>query len=196
MLILMILALYRGWNEKLGRYVEDVDADVWVLQAGAADMFHSTSIFPLALVDELKTIDGVERADPLIGRRVPVENTGHEAMTIIMGYNTETGAGGPMEIVKGQTPKKGEIIIDEGLAKKIERGIGDTMTIVDREFNVSGISRGGNVVTFQYSFMPIEDARIYANGRLDHYALVTFSKAQMPIVSPRKSKQNFPTLAF
>lgn len=176
MLILIILALYRGWNEKLGRYVEGVDADAWVLQQGAADMFHSTSIFPETLLGELRSIEGVERIDPMIGRRMPIEGYEKEAMTIIMGYDTTTGAGGPMELARGEYPEKGEIVIDEGLADKIGRGIGDTLEIVEKEFVISGISRGGNVVTFQYSFMPIDDAQEFMQMEgLVNYALLTYA---------------------
>src|SRR3990167_901087 len=150
MLILIILALYRGWNEKLGRYVEGVDADVWVLQNGASDMFHSTSLFSLTLLDQMKKIEGVERVDPLIGRRLPVEKEVAETMIIMMGYNTETGSGGPFEINEGTTPEKGEVVLDETTAKKLRVRVGEKLEIVEKEFMVAGISRGGNVVTFQY----------------------------------------------
>src|SRR3990167_7825201 len=176
MLILIILALYRGWNEKLGRYVESVDADVWVLQNGATDMFHSTSLFPVILLDQLKNIDGVKRVDPVVGRRIPVEKDGKEVMMIMMGYDTKTGAGGPLKIVKGAAPQKGEIIIDEVMAKKLKVGVGDKLEIIDETFTIAGISSGGNVVTFQYGFMPIDDAREFMRmSDLINYGLVSFA---------------------
>ncbi|MBI3120381.1 MAG: FtsX-like permease family protein [Candidatus Kerfeldbacteria bacterium] len=176
MLILIILALYRGWNEKLGRYVEEVDADVWVLQNGASDMFHSTSIFPVTLLDQLQTIDGIERVDALIGRRLPVKNGDIEAMMILLGYDPETGVGGPLEIVNGSTPTSGEIIIDEVLAGKFGLNVGDPIEIMDRTLTISGISRGGNVVTFQYAFVPMDDARsMMQMTGLTNYALIKFS---------------------
>lgn len=61
MLILVLLGLYRGWNEKLGRYIEGVDADVWVLQKGASDMFHSTSIVQDSLLQELVNLTSTRR---------------------------------------------------------------------------------------------------------------------------------------
>jgi putative ABC transport system permease protein len=176
LLIIIILALYRGWNQKLGRYVENVDADVWVLQKGAMDMFHSTSLFPIALLDQLKEIEGVESVNPLIGRRIPIEKGDREAMTIMMGYDTVTGAGGPQEIVKGGLPKKGEVVIDEASAKKLGLDVGDEFEIVDQTWNISGLSRGGNVVTFQYAFMSIEDARdAMQMVGLTNYALLSFT---------------------
>ncbi len=195
LLILIILALYRGWNEKLGRYVEGVNADVWVLQKGAADMFHSTSLFSASLLDQLRNIADVKSVDPLIGRRIPVENGDREAMLIVMGYDTETGKGGPLEIIKGTTPTKKEIIIDEATAKNLNVDIGDTLTIVDADFDISGISRGGNVVTFQYAFMPISDAREFMQMEgLTNYALVTFEKDVDSGVVTSKIEETLPDL--
>lgn len=177
MLILIILALYRGWNEKLGRYVEEVDADVWVLQNGASDMFHSTSLFPEALLDQMKKVEGVARVDPLIGRRLPVEKNGVEAMMIMIGYNTATGAGGPLEIVEGSAPEEDEIIIDRAMAKKLRVKVGDGLDIIGKKFRISGISSGGNVITFQYAFMRIENAREFMQmTNLTNYALVSFAQ--------------------
>lgn len=196
MLILVLLGLYRGWNEKLGLYIEGVNADVWVLQKGASDMFHSTSIVEDSILQDLANLEGVERVDPLVGRRVPVEDGGKDSHTIVMGYNTDTGAGGPIEVVKGDaTPEKGEIIIDEALAQKIQRNVGDSLTIVDQAFTIAGLSRGGNVVTFQYSFVPINDARTLMQMEgLTNYALVTFDSNADPKDVTERIEQQFPDL--
>lgn len=195
MLILIILALYRGWNEKLGRYVEGVNADVWVLQQGAADMFHSTSIFSASFLDQLKDIDGVRAVNALIGRRVPVKNSNREAMLIVMGYDTTTGAGGPLEMLKGATPKKGEVVLDEATTKKLALDIGDSLDIVGDTFTISGISRGGNVVTFQYAFLPIEDARAFMQmDGLTNYALVKFANGANPDDVTQRIEEQLPDL--
>lgn len=160
MLILILLGLYRGWNNKLGKYIEGVDADVWVLQNGAADMFHSTSLIPNAVGEQLAKIEGVQSVHPLIGRRVPLRINDEETNTIVMGYDVQNKVGGPLEIVKGKTaPQNGEIIIDEVLAKTINKTIGETIDLIDLPFTIVGISRGGNVVTFTYSFITTDDAR-------------------------------------
>lgn len=195
MLILIILSLYRGWNDKLGRYVENVDADVWVVQSGAKDMFHSTSLFPLKFIDELKNVEGVESVRPLIGRRLPLEKDGVEAMLIMIGYDTEEGTGGPSEIVKGNKPQSNEIILDETTAKNLSIQVGEELEITDKKFRVAGLSRGGNVITFQYAFMPVVDAEKFMQmGGLTNYALVSFAAGvDAPKVKDR-IEQNFSDL--
>lgn len=46
MLTLILLGLYRGWNEKTSEYVSMSKADIWVVQNGVKDMSHSISLLP------------------------------------------------------------------------------------------------------------------------------------------------------
>lgn len=41
-LIIVILDLYQGWNKRLASYVDNVQADLWVMQLGSTDMLHSS----------------------------------------------------------------------------------------------------------------------------------------------------------
>jgi hypothetical protein len=34
LLITFLLSLYRGWNERVGGFVENVDADIWIAREG------------------------------------------------------------------------------------------------------------------------------------------------------------------
>lgn len=177
MLILVLLGLYRGWNERLTRYVEGVDADVWVLQRGAGDMFHSTSLFSNDIAERLRGVSGVKQVDLLLGRQISFEVNGKEAHTIIMGYNTATGIGKPLQVVAGASvPASGEIIVDAVFANNKNLGVGDTLKILERDFRVAGIATGGNLVSFQYSYMPIADARqLLQMDTTSNYALLSFS---------------------
>lgn len=177
-LIMILLGLYRGWSDKITRYVEEVDADVWVLQKGAGDMFHSTSLFPNTLKEKIEDIGGVEKVSLLIGRQISFELKEKDAHLVIMGYDTETGVGGPIEIIKGShVPKSGEIIVDEVFAKNKDVTIGDTLPIHDNKYKIVGISTGGNLVSFQYAYMPIEDDRkLLQMEDVTNYALISFSE--------------------
>lgn len=177
MLILILLGLYRGWNEKLTRYVEEVNADVWVLQKGAADMFHSTSLFPNTTAEQIREIRGVEEVSLMVGRQISFMLNNQDAHLIVMGYDTTTGVGGPTEIIEGNNiPRSGEIIIDEVFMNAKDLNLGDTINIHDNQYNIVGISTGGNLVSFQYSFMPINDARqLLQMTDITNYALVKFA---------------------
>lgn len=159
MLILILLGLYRGWDEKLTEYVTTVDADLWVVQRGAADMFHSPSIITDVNTERIRTNEDVEDVAKLYGVRVGFDLNGEEAHLMIMGYDTARGVGGPKKVIEGKSvPNDGEIIIDEVFAFKQNLNLNDKLTILDKTFRIAGISTGGNLVSFQYAFLTQEDA--------------------------------------
>ena len=45
-LIGILLSLYRGWDEKVGEYVEMVPADLWVAAEGTTDFIQAASVLP------------------------------------------------------------------------------------------------------------------------------------------------------
>ena len=48
LLIMLLLALYRGWDEKVGGFVEDSEVDVWIASEGAKDFLAAASLLPAA----------------------------------------------------------------------------------------------------------------------------------------------------
>lgn len=179
MLILVLLGLYRGWDEKLTEYVTTVDADLWVVQNGAADMFHSPSIITDATTDRVRATAGVTDLAKLYGVRVGFDLNGKEAHTMIMGYDTTRGVGGPKKVVEGKsTPERGDIIIDEVFAFKEDLAVNDELTILDKTFRIAGISTGGNLVSFQYAFMTQDDAaELLKMPGLTNYLLLDLKNA-------------------
>lgn len=157
-LILVLLALYRGWSETLSEYIYNVDADIWVMQEGAIDMSHSISLLPNATRDQLQGIEGVASVEGLVGNRVMLDLDSGELTTRVMGFNTDSNIGGPADIVAGESvPDAGEIIIDQIVRKNHDIDIGETMTIKDTDFTVVGIASGGPL--FQQSYITQADAR-------------------------------------
>lgn len=157
-LILVLLALYRGWSETLSQYIYNVDADIWVMQEGAIDMSHSISLMPNATRDQLLAVEGVTSAEGLVGNRVMLDLDTGELTSRVMGFNTATDVGGPADMIAGQRiPQSGEIIIDQIVRTNHGLDIGDTMTIKDTDFTIIGIAAGGPL--FQQSYITQDDAR-------------------------------------
>jgi hypothetical protein len=67
LLLSFVLALYRGWNERLTAYIDQTDADLWLVQRGA-ESFFSPSVVNQRNLDIVKAIDGVERSGALVGK--------------------------------------------------------------------------------------------------------------------------------
>lgn len=161
-LILILLALYRGWSETLSEYIYNVDKDIWVMQQGSIDMSHSISLLPNTTADQLWAVDGVAEVQALIGNRVVLDINGTDVTTRVIGFDTETKIGGPVDLVEGSaTPQTGEIVIDEVMSREQDLALGDQLTIKDKTFTIVGMATGGPL--FQQSYVRQSDARALFN---------------------------------
>jgi putative ABC transport system permease protein len=159
-LMSFLMSLYQGWRLNVGRFVERVDADVWVAREGTSDFLNAASILPIDMEAQLETIPGVDSVDPLIVRPMDVKVDGEPQSTHLDGYNVQTGRGGPPGISKGKKiPGPGEIIVDEAYKKKAGVDIGDTLDVGGTPLEIVGIATGGNLVFSQVSFVSFETAQ-------------------------------------
>jgi putative ABC transport system permease protein len=160
-LISLLLAFYQGWQANVGRFVDEVDADIWVTREGTTDFLNAASILPASMEQELASIDGVERVDAIIVRpmQFDVPKGGVNGDTHLVGYEVGNGAGGPSERKEGaEAPPEGGIIVDHAFAKKSGVGVGDTVGFRDEDLEVVGISKGGDFVFSQTTFVSLDTA--------------------------------------
>ena len=158
-LILITVGLYLRADAGLGRYIMETDADLWVSGEGAINLFAPSPI-PSVLKENLTRIEGVREITELIVSfvRIPVDEK--YVSVCVVGYDTQSGVGGPWNVEGVPKPNENETIVDRIFAKKHGLGIGDEIKIADQEFTIVGISNGTDVVFFtQYIFISIDDAR-------------------------------------
>lgn len=174
LLILILLGLYQGFKYRMGEYIQSQEADFWIGDDKARDMFHSVSILPLDMKEKLEAIDGVERAEPFLSRQVVVDIGENPEATYVVAYDKETEVGGPSKVIVGkETPGNGEIIIDKVFADNQKVAFGENLKIGDDNFKIVGISEGTNLVTFQYSFITRADAeRLFGMQTATSYFLL------------------------
>lgn len=160
-LITFLLSLFRGWNEKVGGFVEEVNADVWVARQGTTDFLAAASVLPLEGVDErLSRIQSVERWSPLIVRPMAATKDGTEMDVSLVGFDTESGIGGPVQMSEGKAvPGPGEVVIDEALSRRYGVKIGDTIGAGGRDWRVVGKSSGGDFVAAATIFIALDEAQ-------------------------------------
>ncbi len=159
-LISFLLSLYQGWKLNVGRFVERVEADVWVAREGTSDFIAAASILPNDMQGELEALDGVRRVDPVVVRPMRFEETNANASTHLVGYDTESGVGGPVRWTKGkEVPGPGEAIIDATYGRVAGVSMGDTLRFGGRELEVAGVSTGGDFVFSQTTFVTLDEAR-------------------------------------
>lgn len=158
-LILIMLGLFRGWTDKIVKYIESTNADLWVLQKGSDDFFNSVSVLPVEYEDIIRKNDNVKEAHPLIGRQTTFELRDTTLRMYIIGYEPENGVGGPVKVIDGDdAPGEGEIIINNVFANTHGVRVGDKLHILDKDFNVAGIAQGGDLVFLQFAFMERSEA--------------------------------------
>ncbi len=159
MLVLILAATYDGFDYMIGVQLENSGADLYVGQAGIVDSFHSFSILPLNLSEELETVPGVERVCAIIQRTVQVEaGNGRSVRAVVVGFNETHGTAAPWKMVEGERlPAEDEVVIDRVLADKNGLSIGSVLSIGARPFRVSGISAETNLFISQYTFVRFRD---------------------------------------
>ncbi len=168
-LISLLLSLYRGWDEKVGKFVEDSNVDVWVGTTGANDFISAASLIPLDSAEEFEGHLWIDDWAPLIVRPIvgtkvkfprDPDNPGDEMDLQLVGYDTETGLGGPIKVVKGkELPGPAEVIIDKALSSRYDIDVDDVISVGGTDWTVVGVSEGGDFVASQTVFISLEQAQ-------------------------------------
>jgi putative ABC transport system permease protein len=150
-LIMVLTGLYQGWKSKIGEYIRIIPADIWVMQNGSEELFHTPSILPITIKNQLQQINGVETAKPFNARRVALHVNGHELNLYVVADEPTAGVGQPAKVVEGKaTPDVGEIIVDKSQSRKVK--IGDVLPVAGQQLKVVGFSEGGDLVTSSFAF--------------------------------------------
>ena len=168
LLIIVLLAVYSGSLLQMSAYVDNVDADLWVAQAGSPDMLHSFSVVPASLVDELARVDGVAQVWPLTSRTTLVDINGKKNSLILVGYEPG-GAGCPWKISEGTgEPGPGGIVVDKVTMRTNDLKLGDTIAADGQEYQIAGVSEDTTIMVAQYAFVDIGQAeKLLGPGRIN-----------------------------
>lgn len=159
-LMSFLMSLYQGWRLSVGRFVERVDADIWVAREGTTDFLNAASILPADMEQQLEGTPGVAGVDAVIVRPMEFSIEGKRQSTHLVGYEVNGGAGGPPGVKEGKSPPgPGEVVVDEAFKQKAGVDIGDEIEVTGQRLEVVGVSTGGNLVFSQTSFVSLETAR-------------------------------------
>jgi len=175
-LIGILLSLYRGWDEKVGEYVEDVPADLWVASEGATDFIQAASILPDSAGGQLRLLPEVKEVSPLIVRPLKLaraESPDKDFDVQLVGYDPKIGLGGPLAVVEGKSPPgPGEVVVDAAMSDRHGVQIGDRLVRGPESLTVVGKSAGGDFVFAQTAFVTLDSAADFL--RLDPRSQRTF----------------------
>ena len=163
LLVIVLAAAFRAVDEAMSSYVGQPSIDLWVAPQGADNLIRGSfaAELPASILDSLRAVEGVARADPLLKgflsvRRPDARNADSAATLLSIGYRIPDGLGGPPRIADG-TPPRGprELALDRAAAFRIGVGLGDTVLLGSERAVVSGLTRGTNIVATQFLFAPL-----------------------------------------
>lgn len=175
LLILTVLALYRGWS-RAGEVFEQLPGELWVVQQGTSDPFHSLSLVEPADIERVSGIDGVQAVVPVLSRQMNFAPGGDEQSVRLMALDFGAFPASP-DLQERFLPPQGQIVIDETLSRKTGLDEGDGLAISGVALTVARVGpRGGDVLS-QFAFVNFEDARaIFGVADVVNYGMVVLEE--------------------
>ncbi len=172
-LIGILLALFRGWSEKVGDFVENVPADLWIGSDGTTDFIAAASLLPDYVGTYLDLAPEIDLVSPLIVRPTEMRIAGHDRNDTfdvqLVAYDPAVGLGGPLRTTGGkEAPGPGEIIVDREMAKRRGIDIGDRLVRSNKSLTVVGFSSGGDFIFTQVAFIALDTAADFYGFQSDN----------------------------
>jgi len=141
-LIALLVGLRAGMYATLTAYVDNAGADLIVSQLGVEGLFSSNSAIPAALHDDLAASEDVLEVGHVLVADIIFTHGKTKTPVLLVGYNPETGIGGPWHIGAGRAVQNdNEITLDMWLAWRSDIAIGDEVAILGQPFTVVGLTR-------------------------------------------------------
>ncbi len=159
-LMLFLLAVYRGAADGSVEYVRRNAADLWVLQKNASNILRGSSLVTAAQAEAVGRVPGVRSVATVLLLLSTLRKDGEARTIFLAGYEPEKALGGPPELARGRAVRTdGEIVLDAAFARKFGFKTGDAVDLQGRRLEVVGLSRGTNAFVIQYAFVTLRLAR-------------------------------------
>lgn len=183
-LILTVLALYRGLSRS-GEIFQQLPGQLWVVQQGTSDPFHSISLLETGDIEAAAKAEGVEAVVPVLSRQMKFTVRGREQSVRLMALGL---AGRPLapDLEERFLPERGRIAIDEILSRKAGLRVGDRLNIGGVDLTVSHIRPKGGDVFSQFAFVNFDDAvTIFGIPGIVTYGMVVLKEGADPGAAAR-----------
>jgi putative ABC transport system permease protein len=180
LLILIVLALYRGFSRS-GQTFKELSGDLWVVQQGTTDPFHSLSLLDSERIASVRETPGVASAIPVLSRQMEFEAGGGRPSARFMALDVSSSTPLSDEMRESYIPAPGRIVIDRTLSRKTGLDTGDTVVISGEALVIDHVRSAGGESFQQFVFMNFSDAqRVYGVHDIVNYAMVIVSPGADP----------------
>ncbi|HTV68485.1 MAG TPA: FtsX-like permease family protein [Rhizobiaceae bacterium] len=135
---LSLLALSRGIETTTHEGAEERGADLTVSQVDASDVF--SGVVPESHAAKIAAMPGVRGVSGEILMFTPIDD---ERQILTVGMAENSYFWGAMPIADGRKPEKDErwvVLLGQGAAQALGKGVGDTLTMFDQEMKIVGVT--------------------------------------------------------
>jgi putative ABC transport system permease protein len=150
-IVLVMNGIYRGNIEDGVWLIENIGADLWVVERGRGGPFNEPSRMPLDAYKSVAATPGVKRASPLVLYTAQRDLAGSSQQFTVIGYDVFGGAGGPSRLSSGYgiTAPRWEMVADRKLGLALGQRVvlgGDTYTVVGH--TTGAVDAAGNPLVY------------------------------------------------
>ncbi len=167
-----MLALYRGFS-RTGQTFKLLLGDLWVVQQGTTDPFHSLSLLDADRIARVRSAEGVSATVPVLSRQMEFDAGTDESSARFMALQVPASASLPDDIRRAFLPPRGAVVIDRTLSRKTGLDAGDPLVIGGERFLIDHVRPATGESLQQFAFMHFDDAvRVYGIHDVVNYAMV------------------------
>jgi putative ABC transport system permease protein len=172
MLVLVVLALYRGFS-RTGETFEEMPGELWVAQAGTTDPFQSISLLEASQLQEAGQIDGVAAVIPVLIRQMTFEVEGRDAGARLVALGVPDSLQLPQATRNRFVPERGTMIVEGILSAKKGMDEGDPVNFGDVTLRVGEVQPRGTEAFEPLAFLNFEDAQeIFGSAGIVNFGMV------------------------
>jgi putative ABC transport system permease protein len=176
LLILTVLSLYRGWS-RAGETFQRLPGQLWVVQEGTSDPFHSVSLIQQADLGAVQAVDGVQAVVPVLSRQMDFDAGGSTQSVRLMALDFPAASPLTDEMRGAYLPDRGEIIIESILSRKSGLHEGDVARFGDVSLTVATVRPRSPEALTPFAFVHFADAqRIFGVGDVVTYGMVVLNE--------------------
>lgn len=175
-LVMLLLGFRNGIFAALTAYIDNTQADLVVTRSGVQGSFASSTI-PVTIHNSLASAARAEQTEHVLLSDIIFTRGDFKWPSILVGYNLETGLGGPWNLVEGRPVQDDdELVMDTWLARRSGIRIGDETEVLGRRFQVVGFSRETSSWAGAYIFI----SRNATEGLLQLPGIASFYLIRLP----------------
>ncbi|MEX2246878.1 MAG: FtsX-like permease family protein [Dehalococcoidia bacterium] len=172
LLILIVLALYRGFSRS-GQTFKDLPGQLWIVQQGTTDPFHSISLVSRVELEDAQTVDGIAAVVPVLSRTQEFTVNGKTESGRLIALDIDSSLPLPDETRRRFLPSEGTIVIDGILSDKTGLSSNETAEFNGVRLVVGHVEPASSEAFTPFIFLNATDAtRIFARDDLVSYGMV------------------------